>query len=203
MADGMSNAHDDPRWQVFNNTGLLCGCGQRHVGLFPIHMLAPLGWQGPVEYQHDADVWTDGTFISANYCVYEGKSFALRMNLPLRIRGAAPAGFLFTVWGAVEKSVFEAYLAAVRTGTLRNDVQMPVVFANRLAGFEDTNGLGGVAFQQTDGLPLLLATRPQTGEQRHSLIVEQKDGITFDRALALMAAYGHEMREPLPGASAP
>lgn len=200
MTGAIVNAHDDPRWQAFNTVGLQCLCGQRHVGPFPIHMLAPLGWQGPNEYQPDADLRMDGTFISGSYCVYEGRSFAIRMNLPLRIRGAAPAGFLFTVWGAVERPVFETYLAAVQAGNLRNDAQMPVVLVNRLAGYEDTNGLGGVAFQQTDGLPLMLVTRPQAGLEGHSLILEQKDGIGFDRALALMAHYGHEMRKTISGA---
>lgn len=197
MADAALNVQDDPRWQTFNTEGLQCQCGQRHVGLFPIHMLAPIGWQGPNEYQQDADVRTDGTFLSANYCVFEGRSFAIRMRLPLRLRGGAPVGFMFTVWGAVEKTVFENYVAAARAGTLRNEIQMPCLLSSRLAGYEDTNGIAGVAFQQVDGPPLMLALRPPAGLEGHSLILEQKDGISLDRALALMAQYGHEMRANL------
>ena len=85
------NVSEDPRWQAFNQDGFLCSCGERHVGLFPVNMLTPAAWDGPKEYAPDEDIQLDRTFISESYCVWQGQNFAMRMRLPLQMRGAAPA----------------------------------------------------------------------------------------------------------------
>lgn len=196
MADAASNVQDDPRWQAFNAQGLKCSCGETHVGLFPINMLVPAGWQGSKDYEPDDAVRTDGTFISENYCVFEGKAFAIRMRLPLRIRGAAPAAFTYTVWGAVNQVQFESYVAARKSNNLRNGSQAPATLCNRVGGYEDTFNLTGVAFQQGDGYPpmLLIMGPQQYNKADHKLIEDQKNGIDFDKALAMFAEYGHDMR---------
>jgi hypothetical protein len=196
MADADFNVQDDPRWKAFNAQGLKCSCGETHVGLFPINMLTPAGWQGPKDYQPDDAVTTDGTFISENYCVFEGKAFAIRMRLPLRIRGAAPAAFTYTVWGAVNKTQFESYVAARKASALQNGLQSPATLCNRIGGYEDTFNLTGIAFQQNDGYPpmLLIMGPQQFSKPDHELIAAQKNGIDFDKALAMFAEYGHDMR---------
>jgi hypothetical protein len=196
MSGAEINVQDDARWQTFVAQGLKCSCGETHKGLFPINMLVPGGWQGGKEYEPDDNVRIDGTFISENYCVFEGKAFALRMRLPIRMRGAAPAAFTYTVWGAVSREQFQSYIAAKKAGALRDGIQAPATLTNRIAGYEDTFNLTGVAFQQNDGYPpLLLITGPQPyNKADHKLIADQKDGIGFDQALEMFAAYGHEMR---------
>jgi hypothetical protein len=54
----------------------------------------------------------------------------------------------------------------------------------------------GTAFQHEDGgPPLLLIHGPQTdNDVNHPLISEQRNGMGLDRALALFAAYGHDMQ---------
>ena len=187
---------DDPRWRTFNEAGFACSCGQRHVGLFPIHIAAPAGWSGPKEYQDDAALTLDGNFLSNSYCVSEGKYFAARMFLPLQMHGAAPAAFSFTVWASMERADFEALATARKNGTANNRVQARARLVNRLSGFANTMNLMGASFQQEDRpISLLLIAGPQLPElQNHELIQQQKDGIDVNRMLELFAAYGHDMR---------
>jgi hypothetical protein len=190
---------DDPRWKTFNAQGLACSCGERHVGLFPIHMQHPVGWPGSTNYEPDAALRLDGNFLSANYCVWEGKYFSMRMRLPLQIRGAQPAAFMYTAWASLNRPDFEGYLGAVRNKRLNNTSRAQARLVNRLSGFPDTFRLMGTAFQQDDGgLPLLLIHGPQPDNNpQHPLIQEQRQGIGVDRTLELFAAYGHDMRASL------
>jgi hypothetical protein len=191
---------DDPRWRAFNAQGFACSCGERHVGLFPIHMQHPIGWPGPKDYEPDEALRMNGDFLSGNYCVWEGKYFSMRMRLPIQIRGAQPAAFMYTVWASLNRADFEGYLDAVRNRRLNNISRAQARLVNRLSGFPDTFKLMGTAFQQDDGgPPLLLIHGPQPDNNpQHPLIQEQRQGIGVDRMIELFAAYGHDMRANLP-----
>ena len=191
-----SSVLEDPRWKVFNAQGFACSCGERHVGLFPIHMQVPMGWPGAKDYRPDQELRMDGNFLSDNYCVWDGKYFAIRTRLPLQIRGAAPAAFMYTAWASFNRPDFEAYVAAHRNKTLSNTARAQARLVNRLSGFPDTANLMGSAIQQDDGgPPVLLIHGPQPDNRPdHQLIQEQRQGIGFDRMLELFAAYGHDMR---------
>ena len=191
------NVSEDPRWQAFNQDGFACSCGERHVGLFPVNMLIPAVWDGPKDYAPDEEVQLDGTFISSNYCVWQGQNFAMRMRMPLQMSGAAPAAFMYTVWAAVERPSLEAYLAARQQGALNNETRFQARLINRIAGHHDTSNLMGVAFQQEDGWPpllLLTGQQPYANRPDHPILSEQRHGIGLDRALELFAAYDHDMR---------
>jgi hypothetical protein len=195
MAAAGPSVLSDPRWKAFNGQGFACSCGERHVGLFPIHMHTPIGWPGSKEYANDDDVRLDGDFFSHNLCVWEGKYFAVRMRLPIQIQGAAPAVFLYTVWASLNRPDFEGYLIARRNRRLDNEAKAPARLVNRISGFPDTANLMGVAFQQEDGgQPLLLVLGQKEGKSAdHPLVQEQRNGIGVDRMLQLFAAYGHDM----------
>jgi len=199
MSDTLSAA-DDPRWKAFNEQGFACSCGERHVGLFPIHMQVPKGWPGPITYEPDEALRMDGNFLSYNLCVWDGKAFAMRMRMPLTIRGAMPHAFMYTVWGSLNRPDFEAYLDAKAKGTLNKSARAMARLVNNISGFTTTGGLMGSAFQQEDGgLPILLAHGAQPdNDPNHPLISEQRNGIGVDRMLELFAAYKHDMR---PGAA--
>lgn len=176
--------------------GFACSCGQRHVGPFPINMLMPIGWDGPETYEDDAALDMTRSFISSNYCVWQGESFALRVRLPVAIHGAAPMVFMFTGWANVMPEDFKAYVHARNTNTLNNNVQFPARLINRLAGYHDTANLVGAAFQQEDGAPplfLLTNAQPFTNRPDHPLILDQRHGIGFDKMMELFAIYGHSM----------
>ncbi len=190
---------DDPRWRTFNAEGFACSCGERHVGLFPIHLQVPAGWPGPKDYAPDEALRLDGNFLSFKFCVWEGKYFAMRMRLPLQIRGAQSAAFMYTVWASLNRPDFEAYLDAQRNNRLRNNARAQARLVNRISGFPDTYNLMGSTFQQEDGgAPLLLIHGPQPDNNpQHPLIQEQRQGIDVNRTLDLFAAYGHDMRANL------
>lgn len=187
---------DDPRWKAFNAQGFVCSCGERHVGLFPINLQVPMGWPGPKEYEDDSALRMDGNFLSHNLCVWEGKFFSMRVRLPLVIRGAMPAAFMYSVWASFDKPDFVGYLEAKREGKMKNDARARARLVNRISGFDNTGSLMGTAFQQEDGgLPVLIIHGPQPGlDSNHRLITEQKNGIGMDRVLELFAVYGHDMR---------
>lgn len=197
MADATTpSVANDPRWHAFNAQGFACSCGERHVGLFPINMLTPIGWPGSKDYARDEDVRLDGDFLSANLCVWEGKYFSMRMRLPIQIAGGQPAAFMYTVWASLNRADFEGYLEAQRSGKLNNQARAQARLVNRISGFPDTFSLMGFAFQQEDGgVPVLLIVGPQPDNNpSHPLIHEQRHGIGMDRVLELFAAYGHDMR---------
>lgn len=195
MEPGSTSTQDDPRWRALHNEGLVCSCGERHVGLFPIHMQSPLGWPGPKTYEPDEALRMDGDFLSREFCVWEGKYFSMRVRLPLQISGAAPAAFMYTAWASFNRSDFEGYLEARRTGKLNNNARAPARLVNRLSGFPDTFKLMGSAFQQDDGgPPLLLVHGPQPdNDANHPLLSQQRQGIGIDRMFELFAAYEHKM----------
>ncbi len=190
---------DDPRWQAFNTQGFACSCGERHVGLFPIHIHHPIGWPGPKDYESDAALRFEGNFLSANYCVWDGKYFSMRMRLPIQIRGAQPAAFMYTAWASLNRPDFEGYLDAVRNNKLNKTSRAQARLVNRLSGFSDTFKLMGTAFQQEDGGPPILLIHGQQPDNnpQHQLIQEQRRGIGVDRMLELFAAYEHDMRANL------
>lgn len=187
---------NDPRWGRFNTQGMQCSCGERHVGLFPIHVQTPMDWPGSRDYEPDDAIRMDGTFLSANLCVRDGKYFAMRARIPLQIRGAAPASFIYTAWASFNRPDFEGYLDSLRNNRLNKEARAPARLINRLSGFPDTSHLMGSAFQQEDGgVPLLLLHGPQPNNRAdHPLIEQQRQGIGIDRMFELFAAYGHDMR---------
>lgn len=196
MSMDSASVLNDPRWRTFNEQGFDCSCGQRHAGLFAINFHHPIGWPGPTDYEPDAALRLEGDFLSENFCVWEGKYFALRMRLPLQIRDATPAAFMYTVWASLNPQDFAGYLEARKHNRLSKLARAQARLVNRISGYPDTVSLMGTAFQQEDGgPPLLLVHGPQPDNAPdHPLLAEQRNGIGVDRMLALFAEYGHDMR---------
>jgi len=198
VTDAPASVLDDPRWHAFNSDGFACSCGQRHVGLFPITLQVPKGWTGDANYEPNEALRMDGDFLSFDYSVMEGKYFAMRMRLPLSIRGAEPAAFMYIVWASLNRSDFETQVDLARRAQLRPNARAQGRLVNNLSGYDTSSGLLGSAFHQEDGgYPVLLVHGPQPdNDPNHQLINEQRNGIGVDRMLELFAAYGHDMRTP-------
>lgn len=201
MADTPASVFDDPRWHAFSNAGYQCSCGERHVGLFPLHMQLPKGWPGEAVYEPNSAIRMDGNFLSHDFSVLEGKYYAMRMRLPIAMHGLGPMVFMYSVWAAMNRPDFEAFVQATLNKTMNNKVSAPARLANNISGYTNTSGLMGTAFQQEDGgYPLLLLHGAQdANDPNHLLLSEQRQGISFDRVLELFAQYGHDMR-PAAGA---
>ena len=196
MADAPVSVLDDPRWAKFHEEGFACSCGERHVGLFPIQMQTPKGWPGEPVYEPNAALRMDGNFLSQDFCVMEGKYFAMRMRLPVAIRGAEPAAFMYTVWASLNQAEFEVYVDDARRSELRANARAPARLVNNINGYVNSGGLMGSALHQEDGgYPVLLLHGPQPdNDPNHTLLSDQRHGIGVDRMLELFAAYGHDMR---------
>jgi hypothetical protein len=195
-AAGPSSVLDDPRWKAFNAGSFACSCGERHVGLFPIHMHTPVGWPGSKDYANDDDVRLDGDFLSDNLCVWEGKYFAVRMRLPIQMQGAAPAAFMYTVVGEPQPSGLRGLSRCAPQQAAEQSGQGAGSAGEPHQRLPETVNLMGVAFQQEDGgqpLMLVLGQKDDRSES-HPLVQEQRNGIGVDRMLELFAAYGHDMR---------
>jgi hypothetical protein len=189
------DASNDPRWVKFNGPGLKCSCGETHVGLISLSMLRPAGFPATVAQEPDAALRMDGNFLSTNYCVWEGKFFAIRMSMPMLIQGVPPPALLLSVWASVDEPSFKAYIAAVDGKTLNDKAQAQARLINRIGGFPDTFGILGVAFQQPNEAPLFLALNGPDGKPgTNPIINEQRHGITLDRLFEIYAANNHDMR---------
>lgn len=196
MVDAPVSVLDDPRWHTFNEAGFACSCGERHVGLFPIQMQTPKGWPGEPVYEPNEALRMDGNFLSQDLCVMDGKYFAMRMRLPVAIRGAEPAAFMYTVWASLNQPEFEVYVDAARRSELRANARAQARLVNNINGYVNSGGLMGSALHQEDGgYPVLLLHGPQPdNDPNHTLLTDQRNGIGVDRMLELFAAYGHDMR---------
>jgi hypothetical protein len=189
------DASNDPRWVKFNGPGLKCSCGETHVGLIALSMLRPAGFPATVAVEPNVALRTDGNFISNDYCVWEGKFFAIRMAMPMMIQGVPPPALLLSVWASVDEPSFKAYIAAVNGATLNPNAQAQARLINRIGGFPDTFGILGVAFQQPHEAPVFLALNGSDGKpSANPIINEQRNGITLDRLFEIYAANNHDMR---------
>jgi hypothetical protein len=190
------SAIDDPRWAKFNHAGFACSCGETHVGLFPLQMLAPVGWPGSTTAESDEALRMEGDFLSYCYCVREGKYFSVRVRLPLPLEGTREWAFMFTAWVALDRPDFEGYVAARKANTLTQNARAPARLVNRLSTYDDTFRLMGSAYQQNDGgLPYFLTDpQQQDGRNNHPLAIDQRRGISLDRVFEIYAAQAHDMR---------
>lgn len=186
----------DPRFARFISEGLQCSCGERHQYIYPLHMVTPAGFPSSAPMEPDDALRMDGNFLSASYCVLEGKHFAIRMRLPIPLKEAMEYALMFSVWCAMDRPDFEAYVAAVKANALQQDRRAYARLVNRIGGFPDTLAMMGVAAQQTDGgWPLFLTDLKQAdGRNDHQLAIEQRRGASADRIFELYAKYGHDMR---------
>lgn len=196
MSGFNDSVENDPRWRVFNEQGFACSCGERHVGMFPIYILHPIGWPGSKDYEPDEALRMDGDFLSANYCVREGRFFCLRMRVPVKLRGSDTWAFTFAAWAALDRPDFEGYVNAVKNNALRQGARTRARLVNRFNGYPDTSMMMGTTFQEGNGvMPVLILHGPQPDNMAdHPLIADQKNGIGFDRVLELFALYNHDMR---------
>jgi hypothetical protein len=194
-APSFPDATRDPRWIKLNGPGLRCSCGEHHVGLITLSMLKPAAWPGDAAPEPNSALRMTGNFISKDYCVWDGKYFAIRMSLPLAIQGIPAPAALLSVWGSVDGSAFKAYVEAVNAGALNSSAQAQARLVNRIAGFPDTFGLLGAAFQQPGEPPLFLVLTGADGKPSDNpLIFEERNGITLDRLFEIYAENNHDMR---------
>jgi hypothetical protein len=192
------SVQNDPRWLKLHQQGVRCTCGEVHKGLFALNVLVPLGYTGHQTPVPDDQLKLDRDSLTDNYCVRGGQYFALRVRLPIPLAGAREHALLYTAWVSLNRPDFEGYIGAQRTGQLKAGAMAQARLVNRLAGYDDTFRMMGLAAQQLDGPPYFLVDEAQEAAlAKNPLIQEQRQGATLDRILEIYAANNHDMRPGL------
>lgn len=192
MSDPILNVEDDVRWRRLMATGSVCpGCGERHRGLFDLACDGPEHWPGDrqADREPNSAVPDRTDVLTEDFCVIEGRDHFIRCVLQLPIVGAADQFFGYGVWSTLSPANFSLYRETFDSGEQGELGPWFGWFSNRLKGYPDT-------------LNLKCQIRPQNGRQRplielepmdHPLAVEERDGITLDRLLEILALNGHDL----------
>ncbi len=183
-------------------SGADCSCGQRHSSLIDLFFLTPADWPEAPPKEPNEALRMDGDFLSEDYAVREGKYFAIRCVLPLPVIGCSPPASALVVWASVEKASLEKLYAEPRPQPTNPPERFSARLVTRIGGYPNTFGLLGVAFPQADSPPLLvLGKTPGDNPDLHPLVVEHRDGASFDRLLEVYAEQGHDMRGSFSGST--
>ena len=147
---------------------------------------APDPWFGGEQQEPNAAVRLSGNFLSEDFCVMEGRHFFVRAVLDIPVHGFAEK-FGFGCWSTLSRDNFEKYLDGFDDGGYADLGPWSGWLCNRLADY--------VADQ-----PEAVWVHPQLDRQRptlrimnreHRLAIDQDEGISPERLLAILAAYGH------------
>jgi hypothetical protein len=113
--------------------------------------------------------------------------------LALPIIGSRDASFRFGVWSSLSAKNFRIYATLFGRWTIPESDPRFGWHSNRLTGFPDTLSLK--CYVHPGQLPqrALIELEPTD----HPLVVEQRDGISFDRLLEIYAIDGHDIRAAL------
>jgi len=128
----------------------------------------------------------EGDFLSEDFCVMDGKYFFVRGVLEIPVHGLSDS-FGFGCWSTLSRQNFDKYIGGFDDGA-----------------YPDMGPWGGWLCNQLDDYigtdPETLWVYPQLNRQRprlriqnatHPLAIDQANGITAERVLAIFARYGH------------
>lgn len=166
--------------------------------MFDLACGKPDAWSGEAwVFEPNSVAGTSTNFLSEDFCVLRDEHFFARCVLRLPILGA-PNGeaFGYGVWSTLSRQNYARYLEVFNV-PLGDDRPGPWFgwFSNALKGYPGSFNLKCQVYPQPD------RQRPLIGleETDHPLAVEQRDGISFDRVLDLLALNGHDIRPALEG----
>jgi hypothetical protein len=181
----------DPRWVRLNEEGLMCSsCRALHKGLLDLGADRPSVGIDNIEIESNQVLRLDGTFLSEDFCVVDGKNFMIRTVLELPVLGADDVDFGYGVWSSLSRENFDRYVETFNAGDQEQLQPMFSWFMTRLHGYPDTFALKS-------------RIHPRNGRQRplveiqecdNPLYVEQREGVSFDRILDIYAMNGHDLR---------
>jgi hypothetical protein len=196
MAEGAMELglEQDTRWLRLHDREWTCPCcGTKHAGLFDLACDAPDFWRDSRDKKPNAEVRSAQQILTEDFCILDGEHFFVRSVLELPIVGSSEHRFGYGVWATLSRKNFDLYVDSFDGGAQGHLGPWFGWFSNRLAGYPDT-------------LNLKCQVHPQDGRKRpylvleptdHPLAVEQREGITFDRILAIYALHGHDLRVAL------
>jgi hypothetical protein len=157
----------------FSNLRYKCAtCDKVHKGLPDLGFDAPIYWHGERE--------SEDSVLNTDLCVLEGRDFFLRALLEIPIRESRER-LGWGVWSSVSRENFNLYVSSKQSSG-------PFFgwFSNSPPGYEETLNLKCSLQQQKSGLRPLIDLEPT----EHQLSIDQREGITVERALALIELSG-------------
>lgn len=176
----------DPRWDSLSGEWTCSICEERHQGLFDLACFAPVYWNDEEIYAPNSQLNLEEDFLSEDFCVIAGEDFFIRCVLKLPLIGSTQS-FGYGVWVSASRSNFEFYIDRFDSGDFSPDDGWFGWFSNDLKGYPECNQL------KCDVVP-------QSGRQRplivlhdadHPLVVEQMQGVEFDRLTDIYKLNGH------------
>lgn len=139
-----SDLDRDPRWVRLHDGGWVCPCcGARHGGVLDLASSRPYYCPGGAGTRPHSEVATVAgeSFLDADFCVVDRRSFFVRGVLRLPIIGGGGASFGCGCWSSLSKENFERHLDTFESG--RQGVLGPWFgwFSDLLEGYPDTLAL--------------------------------------------------------------
>jgi hypothetical protein len=174
--------------RLLENPWSCASCGETHQGIFDLACARPEQWQDGEQKVSNAEVLTSKHFLSEDFCILDGEHYFVRCVLELPLIGLEGQGFGFGVWSTVSPKNFPLYVDSFDSGEQGHLGPWFGWFSNRLKDYPET-------------LNLKCQVRPQAGRQRplieleltdHPLAIEQRQGISVERLMAIYDANGHK-----------
>jgi hypothetical protein len=139
-------------------------------------------------------VWTpraDSDYLSPDVCVWTdddgSECYFLRCVLEIPIRGHSEP-FTWGVWGSLSEANFQRALSLWDDAARLAEPPYFSWLSNEIPGYPGSEGLPcAMTVTAVDDRPVL-AVRDDAD---HALVVDQRAGVDFDRALALASAAMH------------
>jgi len=181
----------DPRWEFFSESWVCSTCEILHEGLFDLSVFAPAYWSGEEVYEPNSAISVNEDFLSEDFCVLSEGHYFIRCVLELPLIGRM-GRFGYGVWASSSRENFERYVEHFNADSFDHDEVWFGWFANDLKGYPEC-------------LELKCDVFPQRGRQRpvislhddhHPLVLEQRNGISFDRLMEIYQLNGHARASP-------
>lgn len=190
----MGLLRDDPRWRRLNDVQTPCACcGMTFAGLPQVAYVAPDSWPGERIVESNQTLGRrPPPLLTHDFCVF-GRARFIRCMLYFPLIGGEGETFGLGVWAGIDIQEFDLYVETFASGCQGRYGPWVGLLAHALPTFADTD-LYGCRIIPKDG-----NARPEIRfpPEEQPLGVAQRDGISLDRALDILAAAGADLRPHL------